>query len=208
MQHQYYNGYHYYYITGVPVKQDHNYHGMWKYNVPIDSSGKWELLGKLSSDTISEALDSGRYVMLDPWWDSDWDYYKICHISNPRLDYQIELIVDNSSNGGDVNCNNHAQSDFDDIRFLRTDNSTELDYWCETYTADTQATFWINNSYNDSEILMYYGNNAVSTTGNGTNTFYMWDDFDNGYNDNDAPKSSRYWNVIGKDGSDVCNIDS
>lgn len=36
------------------------------------TEGKYDLFGKLSSDSFQEAWDSGRYVLLDPWWDTNW----------------------------------------------------------------------------------------------------------------------------------------
>jgi len=110
------------------------------------------------------------------WWNASWTYRKSCTVTNNIDDYQMKIIVGNSS-GGNVTCGGHAQSDFDDIRFVNS-TGNELPYWRENYTADTQATFWINNSYNDSKIWMYYGNNSVSTTSNGTNTFIFFDDFE------------------------------
>ena len=72
MQHTVYNNKHYYYYQGFNVVQDTTYHFKWEYDTPINHVGKWDLLAKLSSDSIQTALDTGRYVMLDPWWDSTW----------------------------------------------------------------------------------------------------------------------------------------
>jgi len=107
------------------------------------------------------------------WWNTSWTYRKQCNISNNLDDYQMKIVVGNSS-GGNVTCDGYAQSDFGDIRFINS-TGNELPYWRENYTVDTQATFWINNSYNDSKIWMYYGNSAASTTSNGTNTFIFFD---------------------------------
>jgi hypothetical protein len=126
--------------------------------------------------TLYYRYSQDNNTWIGPWWNSSWGYFKTCQINNPLDDYQMKIIVGNST-GGDVICEGYAQPDFDDIRFLRTDNSTELPYWRENYTADTQATFWVNNLYNDSIILMYYGNDEVTTSSNGTATFIMFDDF-------------------------------
>ena len=106
------------------------------------------------------------------WWDSEWSYYKSCYITNPLENYQIRIVVGNNS-GGNVTCEGHVQNDFDDIRFLRTDNSTEFSFWCENYTDSDQATFWVNNTHNDSEILLYYGNDTAATASNGVNTMFF-----------------------------------
>ena len=111
------------------------------------------------------------------WWNTNWNYRKLGNITNNIIGYETEILVGNSS-GGNVTCEGHAQSDFDDIRFISySDNSTTVPYWRENYTTDDQATFWINNSYNDSSIWMYYGNAGASTTSDGDTTFDLFDDF-------------------------------
>ncbi|HVQ00634.1 MAG TPA: DUF2341 domain-containing protein [Candidatus Thermoplasmatota archaeon] len=114
------------------------------------------------------------------WWNPCWSYRKQLNITGKNLGYQMKIIVGNTS-GGTVNCNGHARSDFSDIRFISfSDNSTQFSYWRKNYTAGIQATFWVNNSRNDSSIWMYYGNRDASTTSNGDSTFYFFDDFSNG----------------------------
>ena len=112
------------------------------------------------------------------WWNTNWLYRKQLNITNKNGGYQMKIIVGNSS-GGNVTCNGHAKSDFGDIRFISSAN-TALSFWLRNYTANTQATFWVNNSLNDTSIWMYYGNSGASTTSNGSNTFYFFDDFSNG----------------------------
>lgn len=114
------------------------------------------------------------------WWNSNWQYRKQLSISGKNGGYQMKIIIGNTS-GGNVTCNSHARSNFGDIRFVSySDNSTELSFWLKNYTAGTQATFWVNNSRNDTSIWLYYGNRNASTTSNGDNTFYFFDDFSNG----------------------------
>jgi hypothetical protein len=92
----------------------------------------------------------------------------------------MKVIIGNTS-GGNITCNGHAHSNFGDIRFVSySDNTTQLSYWLKNYTVGTQATFWVNNSRNDSSIWIYYGNHNTSTTSSGDNTFYFFDDFSNG----------------------------
>jgi len=112
------------------------------------------------------------------WWNNDWSHFKSCYISNPLEDYCIMINISKIDGGGDVDCEGDGcEDDFDDIRFVRTDNSTLLDYWIQNITSADQATFWVNNSYNDSEILLYYGNSGVGNISNGTNTFEFFDNF-------------------------------
>lgn len=114
------------------------------------------------------------------WWDTDWSYYKVCHIDNANNGYQMKLVVgQGSGDGGDVHCENHCQNNFGDIRFIDTDETPVLDYWMQNYTDGVQATFWIetpSDVTSDNEILMYYGTAlSSSTTSNGANTFIDFD---------------------------------
>jgi len=114
------------------------------------------------------------------WWNPNWQYRKQLSVTGKNGGYQMKIIIGNTS-GGNVTCNGHVQSDFDDIRFISySDNTTRLSYWCKNYTSGTQATFWVNNSRNDSSIWLYYGNSNASTLSSGDNTFYFFDDFSNG----------------------------
>ena len=114
------------------------------------------------------------------WWNPNWQYRKQLSISGKNGGYQMKIIIGNTS-GGNVTCNSHARSNFGDIRFVSySDNSTALSFWLRNYTAGIQATFWVNNSRNDTSIWLYYGNSIVSTTSSGDNTFYFFDDFSNG----------------------------
>jgi hypothetical protein len=182
-QHTIYNGKHYYYVQNFNVVKDTTYYFKWSYDVKFNSSGKWFLFAKLSSETFAQALSLNHYVCLDPWWSSSWNYYKVCTIGNKFLGSQIKLIVANNTGSNyNVSCSGHVLKghDFKDIRFVNLANNTEYYHWMENDTINKQATFWINNSDNASAILMYYGNsNAVNTSyRNGTNTFFFYDNFD------------------------------
>lgn len=114
------------------------------------------------------------------WWNPNWGYRKQLNITGKNGGYQMKIIIGNTT-GGNVTCNGHAQSDFDDIRFVSySDNITLLSFWRKNYTAGTQATFWVNNSRNDTSIWLYYGNSNTNSTSSGDNTFYFFDDFSNG----------------------------
>jgi len=189
-----------YIIPNLPITKDTRYrckiHLQQQHWDLQEHSGKYWFAFKPSSETIQQAISNNHFYCLDPWWSSSWDYYKTASISNKVDDYQMKLVVGNST-GGDVTCDGHAKSDFGDIRFVNLANDTEYPYWMENHTANTQATFWIKNSDNASTILMYYGNSGVSTTSNGTDTFIAWDDFDDGYSETDSLKAARGWTTLG-----------
>jgi hypothetical protein len=106
-----------------------------------------------------------------------WSRRAPVSISNPGsglTDYQVRV---------DVNYDTDMQPDFDDIRFVDSDASTELSHWRESYTASTSAIFWVKIPSIPSgtkTIYMYYGNDAASSASDGDATFEFFDDFEDG----------------------------
>ena len=100
--------------------------------------------------------------------------------------YQLKLTVyhdvgDGVDGVGAVCTEGNAQTDFDDIRFTDATGDYELDYWLETFTASDTAIFWIEFEVDISSGLpkgyIYYGNVGVSTTSNGGETFFFYEDW-------------------------------
>jgi len=170
---QTYNNKHYYVHTGFNVKQDTTYRFRWWY-VPYNTSGKWDLLAKLSSDTIQEALSSGRYILLDPWWNSSWLHrvdYKISsdYVSSTLTNFPVLVNISSSiaakCDGGDS------------IRFLDSANVTEFAYEIESWNTTTNRYFvWVNVTSVSSSVStyfnMYYNNSAASDNQNANG---VWD---------------------------------
>jgi len=111
-----------------------------------------------------------------PWaWNctvpASWSKRKAITLNNsgPALtDYQVKVGVTYDSD---------MQADFDDIRFRASDGTTELNYWLESKTDSTSATFWVNVpslSIGDNTIYLYYGNSSASSESSGSNTFIQW----------------------------------
>jgi len=162
------------YDTSKPTSQiDH----IVPYNVTVSP---YSISATASDDTKNVTIWYYYSTLNSSWWNPNWQYRKQLSVSGTNGGYQMKIIIGNNS-GGNVSCNGHAQSDFDDIRFVSySDNSTVLSYWLKNYTAGTQATFWVNNSRNDSSIWLYYSNMNASTISSGDATFYFFDDFSNG----------------------------
>jgi len=140
-------------------------------------TGKYWFAFKPSSETLSQSIFNNHFYCLDPWWDSNWAYCKVCNIGDKILGIPLKLTVGNNS-GGNVSCGGHIKQGnyFKDVRFVNTANTTEYYHWMENCTTYTQATFWINNSDNASQILIYYGNSICSnsTYRSGTKTFLVF----------------------------------
>lgn len=122
-------------------------------------------------------------------WLSGYGYRKQITINGStagaQTNYQIKLTVhkgSGSDSAGHVYLNNHCQDDFDDIRFTKSDGSTELDHWQESYVSATSAVFWIEfdsipASPDDTNFYIYYDNSGASSGSDGDDTFLIYDHF-------------------------------
>ena len=89
-----------------------------------------------------------------------------------QTNYQMKLTVykgTGTDSAGVVYLNNHCQDDFDDIRFTKSDGSTELDHWRESYVSATSAIFWIEfdsiPASPDSAVFYIYYSKADAISG-------------------------------------------
>jgi hypothetical protein len=105
-----------------------------------------------------------------------------------QTNYQMKLMLYNRTGTdtlGNVYLGGNVRSDFDDIRFTKSDGTTPLDYWIETYKPGVSAVVWVKVdsipvSPSTTNIYLYYGNPSATSASNGTNTFAFFDDFDDG----------------------------
>ena len=96
-----------------------------------------------------------------------------------QTNYQLKLTVykgTGTDSAGIVYLNNHCQDDFDDIRFTKSDGSTELDHWRESYVSATSAIFWIEfdsilASPDSAVFYIYYSKADATSASNVANTF-------------------------------------
>jgi len=111
----------------------------------------------------------------ESWYYPSWSRRAPVTINNPGsglTDYQVRV---------DVTYDADMQSDFDDIRFVDSDDSTELSHWRESYTASASAIFWVkvpSIPSGSKTIYLYYGNATASSASDGNATFDFFDDFD------------------------------
>ncbi len=119
--------------------------------------------------------DDGGESDATGWWNASWGKRQAITIDNTGnsstlTNYQVQVTVTYDSN---------MQADFDDIRFTNS-SGTELDYWMESKTDSTSATFWVEvdsiAASSNTTIYMYYDNDAVSTTSNAKNTMFIYED--------------------------------
>ncbi|EKD42027.1 MAG: fibronectin, type III protein, partial [uncultured bacterium] len=132
-------------------------------NVSSDGLGKLKDLGSGSYHHVNNSLMA-------------WSKLKEIDITNnvasTLTNYQVKVTLTYDAD---------MQADFDDIRFVDTDGTTLLDYWLESKTDSSTATFWVeipSHAASATEVIyVYYGNAAASSSSSITNTFLFGDDF-------------------------------
>ncbi|MFX0097740.1 MAG: DUF2341 domain-containing protein [Candidatus Hodarchaeota archaeon] len=123
-------------------------------------------------------------------WLVGWTHRK-SHVINPAsgagVNYQVKINVyygPGTDGGENVYCNGSCRADFGDIRFTDNDGTTLLDYWIEDKIDAINATFWVEIADDLgtelATVYIYYGNNTTTSTSNGSNTFLLYDDFEDG----------------------------
>lgn len=141
------------------------------------SEGKYAWGIKRSSDTLQEAIDSGRFYFIDPWWDSQWSHRVQLTFNNSAssenlTSFPVMVYLDSTRiDWGFI------QNDGDDLRFVDSDDTTELAYEIEAFNYTTsEAYLWVrvpqidNGSVTD-HIWVYYGNPTASSGENITGTW-------------------------------------
>lgn len=166
---------------------------------------KYNILIKPSKLTLADAIKSGSYLLLDPWYSSSWDYrisYTISRPSGAVTDYQwpIKVYYGSGTNGtesydgltiGKVYVDGNCQADFDDIRVTSEDGQTLQDIWLEKKVDSSYAVYWVEHDSvgtTATTFYVYYGNAGASSVSDIDATFSaeLGDDFERG-NDGDAP---------------------
>jgi hypothetical protein len=121
------------------------------------------------------------------WYDLSWKYRKghiVGSATGAGTNFQVKVTTyygSGTDSAGNVYLNSRSNTDFSDIRFTASDNSTLLDHWQESRVDSNNAVFWVeisdDISANPANIYLYYGNSGATTASNGDNTFLFFDDF-------------------------------
>ncbi|MDY6835085.1 MAG: DUF2341 domain-containing protein [Chloroflexota bacterium] len=129
--------------------------------------------------TIVPFVGAANESSEDPpeWWNASWSYLADILITDRSgtdlTDFQVKVVVDYEPN---------MKPNFDDIRFITSDHSTEIPFWREDYEQGIFAEFWVKvpsiPASDTAKIKMYYGNPSVTTTSNIQETFIWGDDFE------------------------------
>ena len=148
---------------------------------------------------------------MSPSWLAGWKRRKSHAINGTTVgaqtDYQIRIVAHKgagSDSGEDVYLGTNVRNDFGDVRFTDSDGLTELDYWLESYISGVSAVFWIElpnipESPDTATIYVYYDKGDETTTGNGANTFILFDHFD------DAVLDTTKWKKLNNPTLNIAN---
>jgi len=122
-------------------------------------------------------------------WLNGWNYRKSHEIdgssAGAQTDYQKRIKVhygSGSDGDDDVYCSSHCKTDFGDIRFTKSDETSLLDYWIEKQVNSDYADIWVEvdsvpASPSSATIYIYYGKGDATTTSDGEDTFIFFDGF-------------------------------
>jgi len=158
----------------------------------------WECDG--TSKVVHKTIKAGNHTLRFEYggdvayaynaiWKVGWDYRKSLTFTGSTGGAQTDYVMrvrtyyaSGTDTSDQVYCGGSCRSDFGDVRFTSTDGTTDLDYWMQTYTDGTSATFWVEvdsipASPSTNNIYMYYSNSGATTTSSGANTFQFFDDF-------------------------------
>ncbi len=124
-------------------------------------------------------------------WMGDWDYRRPLSIVNrctgPQADYPVMLMIDSSFDFS------KTRGDGGDIRFTLSDGTTLLPFWIEDWNVSNETgCLWVNIpelTDVDTSFFMYYGNPAEVTTVDPSETFVLYDGFED-YSLGGAPGGS------------------
>ena len=110
------------------------------------------------------------------WWNSTWDKKKpvdLVGTGTELTNYQVGLNVTYDSD---------MQTDFDDLRFVNSTETGELNFWLEEKVDSSWAYVWVEvptiAASGNTTIYMYYNNSGASSASDITTTFLFGDDFE------------------------------
>jgi hypothetical protein len=176
------SNHHVYTINNVPFNGNTNYQTKFLYSLPIkktnegfSSSGKFDIYAHSGSPSDVVNGIGTTYVVLDPWWNSTWNYKQQINFTNWNCGFTYCQFPINFSS---------SKTNGTDIRILNATEDGELSFYRESgnWSAATgTGNLWVNASNNTASIWIYYNTTGtVSDASNGDAVFSFFDDFNNG----------------------------
>jgi len=172
-----------YYLKNVPVIAGRNYTIRVWMEVPVTLTGeygKYWWAVKPSSETIREAIASGHFYALDPWFNASWGKRRPIQINNTGNSNDLDYYQVNINITYDPDMN----SDFSDIRIVNDTADATVPYWIESKVDGSWANVWFNcthipaSSWLNDTYYLYYNNSGATDASDGDATFEFFDDFE------------------------------
>ena len=175
--HHEYQGYDTWYRVSANLQEDVRYKARAWIDVPFrgltSAKGKYWFGIKPHGESMQEAIANHHFYYLDPWWNASWNHYQKVTVNASFVDADLPefpvLVVVNATIGA-------ASDGGDSIRFVATDNVTELPYEIESWNASSGSYVWVKvdlSSTEDTSFYLYYNNSNATDGQNGTG---VWDD--------------------------------
>ena len=146
----------------------------------------------------AEFKASGASAVYDPWLNG-FPYRMPITITNSGSalsNYQSSVTVNTAA----LISAGKMQSGCQDIRFTGSDGISNLYYWIESGCNSASTKIWVKVASipsGPSTIYMYYGNASASSASDGSNTFLVWDNFD------DNTIDTNKWTTHVKNGGSI-----
>lgn len=133
---------HYYWVSGVNFANDETKTIKITYKAQPGESGKWDLWIKRTQDNITEALDNGYFVHLDPWYNSSLTHRYEINITNSNSTYALKNYVANIT--------------IDTATLITAGNMSAICYARIVDASNTSYYYDIENCNNESTIYWTY----------------------------------------------------
>jgi hypothetical protein len=163
----------YYEVQNVHFHPGQTYKTRWTYTAEDkELAGKWHILGYQTSTGLVQSIVNDEYIYLDPWWDNNWATKKeITVVGGASTLTNFTVFINVSYEAG-------MQTDFDDIRFVDSTETTELYHELDNKVNGVVAGFWVTIPSlvpGNNTIYMYYDNPVATSASNPALTWSNWD---------------------------------
>jgi hypothetical protein len=172
---------HVYTINNVPFNGNTNYQTKFLYSFPVSSGGKFDIYAHSGSPSDVVNGIGTTYVVLDPWWNSTWDYAMAIDINTTiatnltNFPAKVNINTTNLILWNTTTCTN--------VRFITADNLTVLNYdldsanttFCGNST--NNATFWVSGNYTGNALTRIYAYLGNTGAASGENVAATWADY-------------------------------
>ncbi len=152
--------------------------GLYKGETLKAGTYEWRIDGKKAiQDSVDWIATSNNVDLTEwAWWSSSWLKKKEITLTENNAsaltNYTLLLNITYDSN---------VLTNFGDLRFTESTETTEIPYWIESNVSGSSALVWVKipsiSASGTATIYMYYNNSAVSTTSSLTNAWDYANDF-------------------------------